>query len=47
MGADRVIFGSDYPWYDPMLAKEVIDKARLSRAERRLVMDTNARELLN
>jgi len=46
VGTDRVMFGSDYPWFDPALDVARIEQLRLSHAEKRAVLYENAARLL-
>ena len=46
MGAERVIFGSDYPWEMPGRAAEIIRDLGLSQAEEDAIFFKNAAELL-
>jgi predicted TIM-barrel fold metal-dependent hydrolase len=42
VGVDRVMFGSDYPWFDPALDAARIARLPLSDAEKRAVLHENA-----
>lgn len=42
VGADRVMFGSDYPWFDPALDAARIARLPLSDSEKRAVLHENA-----
>ena len=42
VGIDRVMFGSDYPWFDPALDAARIARLPLSDAEKRAVLHENA-----
>ncbi|WP_273467176.1 amidohydrolase family protein [Methanosaeta sp. UBA458] len=46
MGADRVIFGSDYPWEIPGRAVEIIQRLDLSEGEKEAILWKNASILL-
>lgn len=46
LGVDRVMFGSDYPWFDPVLDSQRIQRLPLTEAERRAVLYENARRIL-
>ena len=46
VGVDRVMFGSDYPWFDPALDCERIRKLPLSDDEKRAVLHDNAVRIL-
>lgn len=45
-GVDRVLFGSDFPYFDPELSLERLQTCGLSRDELELVMGGNAERLL-
>ncbi len=45
-GAERVLFGSDYPMWDPGAELSVLRKLGLSRAETELILHENAERLL-
>ncbi len=45
VGADRVMFGSDYPWFDPALDADRIRRLPLDEAEKRAVLHDNAARL--
>ena len=42
VGIDRVMFGSDYPWFDPALDAARIERLPLSDGERRAILRENA-----
>jgi len=42
VGTDRVMFGSDYPWFDPALDAARIARLPLTEAEKRAVLYENA-----
>jgi len=42
VGADRVMFGSDYPWFDPALDAARIQRLPLTDVEKRSVLHENA-----
>ncbi|HII06257.1 MAG TPA: amidohydrolase [Methanotrichaceae archaeon] len=46
MGADRVLFGTDYPWTDQAEEIGFVEKMDLSDQEKRLIFSENARRLL-
>jgi len=46
IGADRVIFGSDYPWEIPGRAVEIIQRLDLSEGEKEAILSRNASILL-
>jgi len=45
LGAERILFGSDYPFWHPAVERERIDSARLDPAASRLILGENARRL--
>lgn len=46
IGADRVLFGTDYPWTDQAEEIEFVGEMDLSDREKRLILSENARKLL-
>lgn len=46
IGVERVLFGSDWPWFHPLRDVERIESLPLSNAEKRLVLGENARRIL-
>jgi predicted TIM-barrel fold metal-dependent hydrolase len=47
IGPDRVVLGSDYPWYEPARTAELVDSLPvLSRAERDAILGENAARIL-
>ncbi len=46
VGCDRVMFGSDYPWYDPVQDAARIQRLPLTDAEKRAVLHENAIRVL-
>jgi predicted TIM-barrel fold metal-dependent hydrolase len=46
VGAERVMFGSDYPWFDPLLDAARIERLPLTDAEKRAVLRENAVRIL-
>ena len=42
IGVERVMFGSDFPWYDPAIAIEQFLKLDFSEEEKRLILAENA-----
>ncbi len=46
VGCDRVMFGSDYPWFDPVLDSARIQRLPLTNAEKRAVLHVNAIRVL-
>lgn len=47
IGADRVLFGTDYPWTDQAEEIEFVEGMDLSDREKRLILSENARRLLS
>ena len=45
-GADKILFGSDYPWRDPADVDRVLSRLPLSEEEFSLIRSGNARRLL-
>lgn len=46
IGAARVLFGSDFPFYAPSGIRALIESAGIGPAELRMILSTNARRLL-
>ncbi len=46
IGCDRIMFGSDYPWHDPLLDSARIQRLPLTDAEKRAVLHENAIRVL-
>ena len=46
LGCDRVMFGSDYPWFDPLLDSQRLQRLPLTDAEKRSILHDNARRIL-
>src|ERR1700743_1462259 len=46
-GADHVMYGSDYPCWDPDAALKVLREAGLSEADQKKILNDNARRILN
>ena len=46
VGTERVMFGSDYPWYDPVLDAARIQRLPLADAEKRALLHGNAQRIL-
>lgn len=42
IGAQRVMFGSDYPWFDPIQGVQRLLKLDLTEEEKRLIFSENA-----
>jgi hypothetical protein len=47
LGVDRVLFGSDWPWFHPLRDRERIEALPLSDDEKRLILGENARRILH
>jgi predicted TIM-barrel fold metal-dependent hydrolase len=48
IGVDRVMFGSDFPWYDPgVMARTVRELADFSTMEQAAILGENAARLLS
>ncbi len=45
LGASRVLFGSDWPWYDPLLAIEEIKSLNLEQDEKKRILGQNAQRI--
>jgi aminocarboxymuconate-semialdehyde decarboxylase len=45
-GIDHVMYGTDYPCWDPKLALEFLSGVELNEAEKRKLFYDNAREVL-
>lgn len=46
-GADRVLFGTDYPMWSPVVEVERFMRLKLTEGERRLILHQNAEKLLD
>jgi predicted TIM-barrel fold metal-dependent hydrolase len=46
-GVDHVMFGDDYPCWNPEAALEIFEQIRLSKEDQRKVLYDNARLVLN
>lgn len=46
VGTERVMFGSDYPWFDPVLDAQRIGRLPLSEVEKRAILYENAQRIL-
>lgn len=46
VGAERVMFGSDYPWFDPVLDSARIQRLPLAEGEKRAILHDNAVRIL-
>jgi hypothetical protein len=47
IGIDRVMFGSDYPWFDPRIDLKRFLRLPLSSSEKEKVLGQNAKKILN
>ena len=47
IGADRIMLGTDYPIFQPNLLEDVVAKAELSDAERRMVVSGTAQSIID
>ncbi len=45
-GAERILFGSDWPWFHPLRDLERIETLELSKEERHLILGENARRVM-
>jgi hypothetical protein len=45
-GAERILFGSDWPWFHPLRDLERFETLALSESERRLILGENARRVM-
>jgi aminocarboxymuconate-semialdehyde decarboxylase len=46
-GIDNVMYGTDYPCWDPATCLRLIDEIALSDADKRMLFHDNARRILN
>jgi predicted TIM-barrel fold metal-dependent hydrolase len=46
VGTERVMFGSDYPWFDPVLDADRIQRLPLTEPEKRAILHDNAQRIL-
>ncbi len=46
VGAERVMFGSDDPWYDPVLDAARVQRLPLADADKQAVLHDNAQRIL-
>lgn len=46
-GADKILFGSDSPWHNPMCERRLLDFLDISNQEKELICFKNAKKLLN
>lgn len=47
IGVERVLFGSDFPWYAPEVAVERLESLPLTKEEKRLIGAENAKRILS
>jgi predicted TIM-barrel fold metal-dependent hydrolase len=47
IGADRILFGSDYPWIDPKGDIERINRLNISDDDKKLILGQNAARLFD
>ena len=47
IGIDRILFGSDFPQFSVENTIKALDKLKLTKEEKRMIMYLNARSLLN
>jgi len=47
IGTDRILFGTDWPWYDPLIDINHIDKMELADEEKAGILGLNARRVYN
>jgi hypothetical protein len=45
IGVDRVLFGSDWPWFDPLLAMERFSRLDLTEEEKRKILGINSAKI--
>ena len=46
-GSEKVLFGTDYPWFDPMVAAGCVVFAHIEQHEMKNILYNNARRLIN
>ena len=46
IGAKRILFGSDFPYADPVIGLKIVQRASISEKERKLILGENATRLL-
>jgi len=44
-GPERIVFGTDHPWVDPKIFLNIIDRLKISDAEKSLIFSANAKRL--
>jgi predicted TIM-barrel fold metal-dependent hydrolase len=47
LGAERILFGSDYPFWHPAVERTRVDSAGLDRVSSRLILGENAQRLFD
>lgn len=47
VGAERILFGSDFPFNDPVIQKMIIERAKIKKGDKQLILGENAIKLLN
>jgi predicted TIM-barrel fold metal-dependent hydrolase len=47
IGADRILFGTDYPWINPAMDIERINSLSISESDRKLILGENAANLFS
>lgn len=47
IGPDRILFGSDFPFNDPVIQKMMIERSKIKREEKQAILGENAIKLLN
>ncbi len=47
IGPDRILFGSDFPFNDPVIQKMMIERSKIKRGEKQSILGENAIKLLN
>ena len=46
IGVERVLFGSDWPWFHPLRDRERIEALSFSNSERGLILGGNAQHIM-
>ncbi|MDI6826030.1 MAG: amidohydrolase family protein [Candidatus Aenigmarchaeota archaeon] len=47
IGAERILFGSDFPFNDPVVQKMMIERAKIKERDKQVILGGNAIKLLN
>jgi hypothetical protein len=47
VGGERILFGSDYPFWHPAIERARVEAARLDRTSSRLILGENAQRLFD